>query len=448
MKFFKNLSKYLTAPEIVAFYIYLFSTAILLIINFLFLELAWFLISSVIVLLTAIALFVVAVRDTEINLKLRLEKSRLDNIISSMTDGVIIYDDKFRILLFSGGAENIFNISSREVTGKEFLPENVDDPKSGVLARIIFQSLAPLVVRHTPEGVYPQIVDISFEDPHLELKVITDRIKDERGEEIGFLKIVHDQTREIDLLKSKGEFITVAAHQFRTPLSAVSWALQSLKSEPLAEGQQEIVNTGLAAANNLMKIVDDLLNISRVEEGRFGYNFKRIDVIKFLQSALDQVVPVAREYGVSIYMEQPKDAALMVYADPEKLNLVISNLLENAIKYNVVNGQAVVSVDQQEGTPFVQVSVADTGMWIPQEAMGRLFGKFFRAENAISKETSGSGLGLYITQNIIRKHGGQIWAESVINRGTTFHFTLPTDQRLIPQMAYTKLSEEIPEEKQ
>ncbi len=445
MKFFKNLSKYLTAPEIVAFYIYLFSTAVLLIISFLFLELAWFLISSAIVLLTAIALFMVAVRDTEENLKLRLEKSRLDNIISSMTDGVIIYDDSFKILLFSGAAENIFNIGSREVAGKEFMPENVDDPKFGVLAKIIFQSLAPLVVRRTPEGVYPQIVDISFEEPHLELKVITDRIKNERGEEIGFVKIVHDQTREVDLLRSKGEFITVAAHQFRTPLSAVNWALQSLKSESLNESQLEIVNTGLAAASNLMEIVEDLLNISKVEEGRFGYNFKRIDAVKFLQSALDQAVPVAREYGINIYMEQPKSESLMVYADPDKLSMVVSNLLENAIKYNVPNGQVVVSVAQQEETPFVQVNVADTGMGIPEEAMGKLFGKFFRAENAISKETSGSGLGLYITQNIIRKHGGQIWAESVVNRGTTFHFTLPTDQRLIPQMAYTKLSEQVPE---
>lgn len=436
----------MTAPEIVAFYIFLLSAAILLIIGFLFLEFAWFAISLTIVFLSAIALFIVAVRETDANLRLKLEKSRLDNIISSMTDGVIIYDDKFRILLFSGGAETIFNVSSKEVVGKEFLPENVDDPRLGVLARIIFQSLAPLVVRRTPEGVYPQIVDVSFEEPHLELKVITDRIRNESGEEIGFLKIVHDQTREVDLLKSKGEFITVAAHQFRTPLSAVSWAFQSLKNEPLTESQKEIVNTGLAAASNLAEIVEDLLDISRVEEGRFGYNFRRMDVIKFLQSALDQVVPIAREYNINIYMEQPKDAALMVYADPEKLSLVISNLLENAIKYNVANGQVVVSVAQQEGTPFVQINVADTGMGIPEEAMGRLFSKFFRAENAISKETSGSGLGLYITQNIVRKHGGQIWAESAINRGTAFHFTLPTDQRLIPQMAYTKLSGQIPEE--
>ncbi|MBI3046186.1 MAG: PAS domain S-box protein [Candidatus Harrisonbacteria bacterium] len=364
---------------------------------------------------------------------LRLEKLRIDNIIASMNDGIIIYDQDFRIAMFSPAAETIFNLRKEELLNKKMVPEDARDQKLGVLAKVIFQSLAPLVIRQSPEGLYPQIVDISFSEPPLELRVITDRIKNEKGEVAGFLKIIHDQTRETELLKSKNDFITVAAHQLRTPLSAVTWAYQSLKNEKLTDSQKELAETGLAAANNLLKIVEDLLNISKIEEGMFGYKFQKADLVAFLQSILDQASPVAKEYNIKIYMEPPKEVSLEVEIDTEKLTLAVSNLLENAIKYNLPNGQVTVSVARREEAPFAEIKISDTGMGIPKESMDKLFTKFFRAENALTKETIGSGLGLYIVKNIITRHGGQIWAESEVGRGSTFHFTLPTDPHLIPQ---------------
>ena len=293
--------------------------------------------------------------------------------------------------------------------------------------------MAPLVVRQSPEGLYPQIVDISFNDPILELRVITDRVKDENGQPAGFLKIIHDQTREVELLKSKSSFITVAAHQLRTPLSAVIWAYQSLQNDKLSDSQKELIQTGLAAANNLLKIVEDLLNISKIEEGMFGYNFKKIDLVSLLNSILDQTIPVAKEYNVNVYMETPAESVLEIEADVEKLTLAISNLLENSMKYNVPNGQVVVSLEKKTDAPFVEVRVADTGMGIPKEDLDKIFTKFFRSEGALKKETGGSGLGLYIVKNIINRHGGQVWVESEVSRGSIFHFTLPTDPRLIPE---------------
>lgn len=365
--------------------------------------------------------------------RLTAEESRLESIISSMNDGVIIYDQDFKMLFFSPAAEDIFNLKAKEILNQKIVPENAGDPRLAVLTKIIYQSLAPSVTRQSPEGVYPQIVDISFTEPHLELRVISDRVKDETGQQTGFLKIIQNRTRELDLLKSKNEFITVAAHQLRTPLSAVSWAYQSLKNENLTDSQKDIVNAGLAAANNLIKIVEDLLNISKIEEGRFGYNFQKIDLVAFLQSVLDQAAPVAKEYGVQVYMEPPKESPLELEVDAEKLGLAVSNLLENAIKYNVPNGQVVVSAEKQTEAPFLEVKISDTGLGIPPEAMAKLFTKFFRADNALTKETAGSGLGLYIVKNIINRHGGQIWAESELKRGSVFHFTLPLDPRFIPQ---------------
>jgi two-component system sensor histidine kinase VicK len=108
------------------------------------------------------------------------------------------------------------------------------------------------------------------------------------------------------------------------------------------------------------------------------------------------------------------------------------NLLENAIRYNIDNGEVFVRVDHVEGKPFVQVSVRDTGIGIPPEAIDKLFKKFFRADNATQSQTEGSGLGLYISKNIVNAHGGELWAESELGRGTIMRFTLPTDSSLVP----------------
>ena len=134
---------------------------------------------------------------------------------------------------------------------------------------------------------------------------------------------------------------------------------------------------------------------------------------------------VAKEYNVKLYFKQPKDKGLSVKADATRLALVISNLVDNAIKYNVANGQVIVKLRKLPSQPYVEVSVKDTGVGMSKESFSKLFTKFFRGKNVEKFAISGSGLGLYLAKNIIKKHGGKIWAKSVLNRGSTFYFTLP-----------------------
>ena len=122
----------------------------------------------------------------------------------------------------------------------------------------------------------------------------------------------------------------------------------------------------------------------------------------------------------------------MLTLDPQKLGVAISNLIDNAVKYNVQNGEVIIGIERLKDKPYVQISVKDTGLGISPEAMSNLFTKFFRAENAVKSVPDGIGLGLYIAKNIIQRHGGEIRAESQVNRGTTFYFTLPTDPKLVP----------------
>lgn len=194
-----------------------------------------------------------------------------------------------------------------------------------------------------------------------------------------------------------------------------------------------LVQNGLMGSRLLLKIIDDLLNTAKIEEGRFGYQFEPTDILEFVNRILVQVLPQAQQWGVKVYFDKPKESIPKVYVDPNKLSIALTNLLENAIRYNIKDGQVIVKVEAIANEPFVKVSVKDTGIGIPPADVKKLFTKFYRAENALRSQTEGSGLGLYITKNIIRAHGGQVGAESELNRGSTLYFTLPTEERLVPK---------------
>jgi signal transduction histidine kinase len=145
-----------------------------------------------------------------------------------------------------------------------------------------------------------------------------------------------------------------------------------------------------------------------------------------------EVLPAAQKAGVKIYFDRPAEGLPHAMIDTKRLSLALTNLLENAVRYNVENGEVIVKADKMADKPFVVVSVKDTGIGIPPESIEKLFGKFYRADNAMKRQTEGSGLGLYIAKGIVSAHGGQIWAESELNRGTTISFALPTDSNLLP----------------
>ena len=431
--FFKNFKEYIRLPEMKILWLFLFLVMLILIVDIIYLNSFWTVITAMILLSVGAVMFAMNIRAAKNKIQLINETRRMDGIISSMNDGVVVYDQDFTVQLFNKAAEGIFGITSRELIGQKISPESAKNSRLEILTKVIFQSLAPQILRRSPEGEYPQIVDITFDEPHHELRVTTDRMTDDRGNITGFLKIVRDRTREVDLVKAKSDFITVAAHQLRTPLSAVNWVLQSLNNEKLNDDQKELVNTGLAAGANLLKIVEDLLNVAKIEEGKFGYNFQKTNLVEFLQNLINQALPVAKEYSVKVYMETPPEPSMEAEIDAMRMSLVVANLLENAMKYNVANGEVVVSINRQADAPYLQVNISDTGMGMSKETLDKLFTKFFRGENAVEKRTDGSGLGLFMVKNVVRRHGGQIWAESELNRGTTFHFTIPTESSLIPQ---------------
>jgi two-component system, OmpR family, phosphate regulon sensor histidine kinase PhoR len=366
-------------------------------------------------------------RDTSI------ERNELKSILASLDDALIVYEDDFRAIFFNPAAERLFKIGAKSIIGHVFSPRDVEKEGWKTLTQVLFPSLAPRVVARTKENEYPQVVDISFTDPTLEFRVTTAPVTDDRGKPLAFMKIIRDRTPQIMALRSKSEFVEVASHQLRGPVSDISWALQTLESaEGLDASNKSIVDNAFEASKSLLQRIEDLLNIAKMEDGQFGYKFEDADISEFITNVLADVLPAAQKAGVKIYFDRPAEPLPHVMIDPKRLSLALVNLLENSIRYNVENGTVTVKSDKMEGKPFVVISVKDTGIGIPPESMEKLFNKFYRADNALKRQTEGSGLGLYIAKGIVNAHGGQIWAQSELNRGTTISFALPTDPTLVP----------------
>ena len=427
----RSFKGYGQSPEMRLFWLFLVLVLGTATLNLFYLPAVWQIVSLMIFIAAGALIFFNSWKTARSNQALKIEHNRLNSVINNLNDGVIAYDEQFNVLVLNPAAEQIFNLKASEVVGKTFSLDSAKDTRFRLLTQVMFPSLAPTVIKRSDHGIFPQIVDIILENPHLELKVSTAKILDDSGGILGYIKLIKDRTRELELLHAKSEFITVASHQLRTPLTAVVWSLESLKKESLNESQKELVITGGQAANKLLETVDGLLNVAKIEEGKFGYQFEQINLAEFLEKLLQQSLVIAQEYKVNVYFDKPKEE-ISLMADSQKLGVVVATLIDNAIKYNVPNGQVVVKLERLVDQPFVQVSVKDTGVGIPPEEIDKLFTKFFRAKNVLQFKTEGSGLGLYIAKNIVKRHGGEIWAESVLNRGSTFYFTLPTDSTLIP----------------
>lgn len=352
-------------------------------------------------------------------------------VLSLLGDPVIAYDGLFRIVFANDAATQLFGLSREELAQFVITPQLAQtDPRYTRLVQVVYPSLAPVVIPRSSGDGRLQVVDLAFSDPELNLRVSTTELPEHKG----FLKVIRDRTRTIAILRSKGEFVTVASHQLRTPLTEVSWALETLAaSATIGPDDKALVTQTLESVRTLTRTAEDLLGVAKIEEGRFGYRFEATDMVQILDAELAKALPIVEAAGIKLFFERPNVALAPVIVDREKIVMVINNLIENALRYNVKNGEILVKAEQTEDPAFVQVSVRDTGIGIAAGDVEKLFTKFFRAENAIKAVAGGTGLGLYIASNIVRAHGGQMRVASELGRGTTFSFTVATDARRVPQ---------------
>jgi len=234
----------------------------------------------------------------------------------------------------------------------------------------------------------------------------------------------NQRLQEIDNVKS--EFVSVAAHQLRTPLTGIKWSYTTLLDKntgPVNKVQKEIAEKGLETIDYAISVINDLLNTARLEEGKTGFNFTVQPIGPIIEEIINQHKAIIEEKKIELAVDVPLSSSFSFNFDKERMAIVFDNILANALKYTPPGGRISLKSFRSEKT--IQFKIADTGIGIPEKDLDKVFSKFFRSKNAVGFQTSGSGLGLYVAKNIVEKHGGTVELESEENRGTTFTITLP-----------------------
>ncbi|OGD31055.1 hypothetical protein A2W39_02980 [Candidatus Azambacteria bacterium RIFCSPHIGHO2_01_46_10] len=370
---------------------------------------------------------------------LEKERDRISAIVSNLTDGLIQYDPDFRIQLMNPRAEEMLGIKEDEVKDK-IVTRDFDivtrNAKFKALASVIFAEPGD---DKEKKGAFKEkypLVEVVLKEPQERwLKIATVPIADYQGKTAGFIKVIHDVSRERVVARMKSEFISIVAHQLRTPLAAIKWTLRMILDGDVGQitsEQKTFLEQGYASNDRMIFLINDLLNVARIEEGRFGYEFVETDLIALIEKNVANFQLAARSKNISLIFEKPAVETHRVTIDSSKIDLVFQNLIDNAIKYSLPGGRIELKAEPYKDRPFLLVSIKDSGIGIPSHQVPRVFTKFFRGDNVIRFQTEGTGLGMFIVKNIVRRHGGDIWVESEEGKGTTFSFTLPLDAKMIP----------------
>ncbi len=382
--------------------------------------------------------------EREVRLKteeLRRSNEHIETIIENLTSGLIEYDSNFTVLRINRAAENILGVKREDVVGKKIEPKNINNEEMVSLVEVSYPALSEKAkkIESSASGIEGEGIGVNEVAVHYpldrDLQVITAPVTTpEAGTRKGFIKVIRDITREKVISRSKSEFISIAAHQLRTPLSAIKWALRLVIDGdigPVSPSQLKLLKRGYDTNEKMIILVNDLLNVARIEDGRFGYEFKEDDIVETISSLVSSASILAKERNITLKFEKPKEEIQKFVFDSNRASLALQNLVDNAIKYTQPGGVVTVRVNKKG--KYVEVQVSDSGVGVPADQLNRLFSKFFRARNVLRMQTAGSGLGLFIVKNIVARHGGEIRVESKEGEGTTFYFTLPMDKELIPK---------------
>jgi len=337
------------------------------------------------------------------------EEDKTKAIVSNLADGLIVLDWGNRIVLINSQGEKFLDVKTKEIEGKS-LEELEKDP---------IEKLVKLILKK--KKLYRE--ELPLEKPREFVLEVTTVLLSPRKEKV---IILHDISREKTIDRMKTEFVSFSAHQLKSPLTSIKWALKMFLDGDLGkitEEQREVLSKTYQTNESMIFLVDDLLSLARIEEGRYLYKLIPVKIDKIIQSAIDSCQKKIKKKKLKVEFRKAKGKIPEIKVDVEKIKLAVENFIDNAIKYTPEEGEVIASLSFNKKE--IEFSVKDSGIGVPKAQQEKIFQKFFRASNAIKIKSQGTGLGLFITKNIVEAHGGRIWFESEEGKGTTFHFTLP-----------------------
>src|SRR6266567_4518611 len=385
-------------------------------------------------------------RETALWKQAEIGRQRLELIISSMAEGLLITNERGGITLLNLSAKHLLEQARVDLkpetplrdlavsSNVSWLPRLVEIIDKALKGETVMNQ--ELIAGEAGESV-PLILSISaapLHDGNLS-----------RSRPTGVVAVLNDVTANKQIEKLKDEFVSVVSHELRSPLTAIKGYTQHLMrriDRRLRKAQQEQQSSAISAvdlpenydlrslsiiqsqADHLERLVNDLLDLSQVQWGKLHLQYSSFYLADVLVESVRSVQASTEQH--TIYLDIAVQDTKIV-ADKMRMSQVIGNILDNAIKYSPQGGQVTVKLEEREGDYFV--SITDQGIGISQEYLDHIFERFYRVRNTASRQYSGIGLGLYVTRAIVEEHGGHIWHTNNQGRGSTFHFTLPHKPR-------------------
>jgi two-component system phosphate regulon sensor histidine kinase PhoR len=338
-------------------------------------------------------------------------QARQQALFNSMVEGVLLLGSDGKIQLSNQALAKLLDLSS-EIRGQT------------ITEALRWPALSDLVTKVAAENRAMETeLEFHGREPRC-LEVDATTYIDQDGKPQGIILVFHDVTRLKELENTRREFVANVSHELRTPLSMIKGYVETLldgaKSDP--EQLTRFLQIIDKHADRLTYLIEDLLTISKLESGQIVMNAQRVNLREQAQRVVEDLRARAAERNVTVDNLLPDE--LWAQADADRLQQVLFNLIENAIKYGRSEGLVALGAKAIAGG-VIRVWVQDDGPGIPAEARERVFERFFRVDKARSRETGGTGLGLSIVKHIVQAHGGKVWVESEIGQGSTFYLTLP-----------------------
>nr|PYM69479.1 MAG: hypothetical protein DME03_22470 [Candidatus Rokubacteria bacterium] len=348
------------------------------------------------------------------------QRVRLAQIFDSTSDGIVLVSRTGEIQAANRQAGELLNFDADRVIGTRMADVLANARSSLPDYDRVFEDLAALLGDPDRGGEG----EVELRRTGHTVHWTAQPTRDAAGSIVGLTLTLSDVTLERQASQMKTDFVSFVTHQLRTPLAGIKWMLELAAQTPEMAGEAgSYVADARAAAERLIGLVNDLLDISRLESGKLSMTLQPTSLSKLTKGVLDDLAPLIREKGHQLTVTGAGDAT-EVPADPQLLRQVILNLTSNAIKYTPAGGVISIALGRAAGAT-ARWTITDSGIGIPEGGVARLFEKFYRADNAHTVETEGTGLGLYLVRLIIEKLDGQVWCESQEGRGSTFILTLP-----------------------
>ena len=359
------------------------------------------------------------IRLTQENLE--QESKRLHSILSYMTDGVLATNRRGQITMINDMAKRQLGVESDEALNQNIL-ELLKIEDEYELRDLITQSPELMIYSQNVNGEY------------ISLRVRFALIRRESGFISGLVAVLHDTTEQEKEERERRLFVSNVSHELRTPLTSVKSYLEALDegalSEPVAP---DFIKVSLDETNRMMRMVTDLLHLSRIDNATSHLDVELINFtafITFILNRFDKIRAQDEEKKYEIVRDYPI-TSVWIEIDTDKMTQVIDNILNNAIKYSPDGGKITVSMKTTDDQMIL--SISDQGLGIPKEDLPKIFDRFYRVDKARSRAQGGTGLGLAIAKEIVKQHNGFIWAKSEYGKGSTFTIVLPYDRDAVKE---------------